>query len=202
MQTTCSLCGELRPDDRVIARGVYSICADCIWRLVDELETRGQLPTEHAELTARRPTPCTLCARYEDGVTVVGDVHVCIRCGQAIAHLVLSSSRAELEDIWGIELTENTRMRKATEVVAVELKEGGRVHAQLALELAGSGELGQALIEASIALISAPDDRRVVEPALRVLLGANQYAREHGMAVTTPLTLIDSLKRRLPTQSR
>ena len=196
MQLTCTLCGQPRAIEKVVVYGNQRICEGCVWRLVDELESRGSL--RPGSLTAPRALPCTICERGAEHATVVDDVRVCGSCAQEIAHLVLSSSREQIEDVWGVELPENTKMRRASEEVATELRHGARTHAKLAEDLVDAGDVGQALTEAAIALVSDPDDKQVAEMALTVLLRAGTAVRNLGLDAAPLASVVASLKSRLP----
>lgn len=184
MDVACTLCGKSQPAERIVSHGSALVCEQCVWQLVDRLESRGT--NRPGSITAPRAIPCSLCDRTAEHGMSVREMRVCPACTRAIGHLVLSSARHEIEAIWGIEFEENTGIRQMTAAVAAELPQGGRTHAQLALDLADAGDHGQALIEAAIAIVSDPEDRATVERALGVLLGL-------GNVETTFLRLRSSL---------
>lgn len=174
----CSLCNDEYPRERTVERNSITICDVCIYDLVDELAAARSDMTSSSPLELRqsRMPRCTLCDAPAEELYTAASVSACTGCAIAMARIVLNRSRNVVEEIWGIELPEATNVRRTSESLAVELPDAARRQVRLAIELADNGDLGEALTEASLAIISDPHDQKVVEQAIGVLLGHARIA--------------------------
>jgi len=130
----------------------------------------GQLASE---VTTRKPRgrteTCDFCGQRDVELIRVTQYTICTVCSADLGHFILQSSRELLSAVFGVPIEEATSIRKVSGGLADHITDSGRVHADLARSYVEAGDYGDALTEASIALVSRPAVASVVAQALEVL---------------------------------
>jgi hypothetical protein len=115
-----------------------------------------------------RQSICSFCRGEGDLVKATPHL-VCLACCRDIGRLILNTSRDQLTEIFNVRIEEATSIRRVSGGLSSHVADSGQTHASLAKNYLETGDYGDALAEAGIALMSQPPRIAVVRDALSVV---------------------------------